>query len=84
MRTTVTIEDSIAVRIEGLRAERHMTFKEAINEILSVGLDAWENRASSSEAPRSWTTPRDLGGTLLPYQASTAEMLAIAEGEDYK
>ncbi|MCD0444475.1 hypothetical protein LO763_12680 [Glycomyces sp. A-F 0318] len=61
-----------------------MTFKEAINEILSLGLDAWDNPGVQTEQKRTWTTPRDLGGQVLPYQASTAEMLALAEGEDYK
>ncbi|WP_199041326.1 hypothetical protein [Glycomyces salinus] len=80
----MTIEDSIAVRIEGLRAERHMTFKEAINQILNLGLDAWDGPGDRAEERSVWTTPMDLGGQVLPYQANTAEMLALAEGEDYK
>ncbi|WP_156926063.1 hypothetical protein [Glycomyces arizonensis] len=61
-----------------------MTFKEAINEILSIGLDAYDGPDRRQEQDRARTIPRDLGGELLPYQASTAEMLALAEGEDHK
>jgi hypothetical protein len=84
MRTTLTIEDSIAVRIEALRAERHMTFKETINHLLSLGLDAWEDPGARTEPQQSWTRPRSFGRQLVPYDASTADMLAILEGEDHK
>jgi hypothetical protein len=38
MRTTVTIDDDIAVRLEKVRRERGLTFKQAINDTLRVGL----------------------------------------------
>jgi hypothetical protein len=38
MRTTVTIEDDIAARLESLRRERGLSFKEALNDTLRAGL----------------------------------------------
>ncbi|MEU6859478.1 hypothetical protein AB0B28_11485 [Glycomyces sp. NPDC046736] len=80
----MTIEDSIAIRIEALQAERHMTFKDTINHLLGLGLDAWENPSPQTEEKRTWTKPRSFGKQLLPYEANTAEMLALLEGEEHK
>ena len=38
MRTTVTLDDDLAIRLERCRAERGMTFKEALNDAVRRGL----------------------------------------------
>jgi hypothetical protein len=44
MRTTVTIDDDIAIRLETLRRERGLTFKEALNQALRAGLTGSRRR----------------------------------------
>jgi hypothetical protein len=39
MRTTITLESDVAVRLERLTRERGITFKEAVNSTLRAGLD---------------------------------------------
>ncbi len=42
MRTTLTLEDDVALRLERLRAATGLSFKEAVNQALRAGLDAQE------------------------------------------
>ncbi|MGH2468036.1 MAG: antitoxin [Candidatus Limnocylindrales bacterium] len=39
MRTTVTLEPDVEVRVKRLMTQRGLTFKAAINEVLRAGLD---------------------------------------------
>ena len=50
MRTTLTIDDDVAARIEMLRAERSQGLKTIINDLLRRGLDA-DERATEPEMP---------------------------------
>ncbi|MGI9112324.1 MAG: ribbon-helix-helix protein, CopG family [Gaiellaceae bacterium] len=56
MRTTVTLDPDLAVRIKELARERGISFKSAINSALRAGLET----ASGSGRPYSEET-RDLG-----------------------
>ena len=38
MRTTVTIDDDVAARLDRIMRERGLTFKEALNQTLRAGL----------------------------------------------
>ena len=58
MRTTLTIDDDIAARIETLRRERGLSYKKAVNTILRDGL---EHRATRPAAKRYRTKSRKLG-----------------------
>ena len=40
MRTTVTLDADVAVRLERERKKRGQTFKDAVNDVLRAGLDA--------------------------------------------
>lgn len=42
MRTTLTIDDDNAVRLERLRKERGVSIKEAVNDAIRTGLDQLE------------------------------------------
>jgi hypothetical protein len=83
MRTTVTIDDDLAVRLERERLEQHKTFKEYLNEVLRAGLAA---RAGAGAAPaeRFHTEPAHLGQRLVGDVHSISELLAIAEGDDHR
>jgi hypothetical protein len=57
MRTTLTLDDDVAVRLERLRREGR-TLKDAVNEALRAGLDALE-RSPVVERDR-YTEPADI------------------------
>jgi plasmid stability protein len=81
MRTTVTIDDDIALRLEQRRADRGQSFKQVINDTLRAGLDAAERGRATDEKRR--TRQFDLGLPTVDLSC-TAEALAYAEGEDFK
>lgn len=58
MRTTLTIDDDVAVRLERLRRTGR-TLKEVVNEALRAGLDALER--PKAHPRKQWTTPVDIG-----------------------
>jgi hypothetical protein len=84
MRTTITLEDDLAVHLERHRAERGMTFKEALNEAVRLGLASLETPSAEAPAAVARTTPLPLGRRLLADVDDVADALAIAEGEDFR
>jgi hypothetical protein len=83
MRTTLTIDDDVAVVIERLRTSRGVSFKQVVNEALRLGLAGLEQGA---ERPRESYRTRavSLGRPRLASLDNIAEALAIAEGEAYR
>jgi hypothetical protein len=78
MRTTLTIEDDIAVELERLRRGRdRRTLKDVINEALRRGLR--EMRAHPERKPFR-TAGHDMGEFL----DNVAEAIAHAERENFK
>ncbi|MGI9303201.1 MAG: ribbon-helix-helix protein, CopG family [Gammaproteobacteria bacterium] len=57
MRTTLTIDDDIAARIEALRRERGLSYKKAVNALLRDGL---EHQTTRTAAKRYRTKPRKI------------------------
>ena len=82
MRTTLTIDDDIAVQLEGLRRARDMGLKELINEALRRGLRDMSARPKKREPFR--TQPIDGVTLLLDNVDNVAEVIAYAEGEAFK
>ena len=83
MRTTLTLDDDIAVQLGRLREERKMSLRDAVNAAMRLGLTLMNNPAAAKK--KSCKTPvfhatRALIGDLT----STADMLAVAEGEDHR
>jgi hypothetical protein len=83
MRTTVTLDDDLAVRLEQRRAERGVTFKEALNEAVRLGLAAEDELGSAGPAALT-TRPLAMGRRLIDDIDSVAEALAVAEGEAFR
>jgi len=83
MRTTITLDDDLAVRLERHRSQHGESFKQALNEAIRAGLNQIE---SSAEAPREVrrTKPLALGRRLAGSIDDIGEVVAIAEGEDYR
>ncbi len=47
MRTTLTLDDDVAVKLRELAHRRRLPFKEVVNSVLRRGLAAQERRAES-------------------------------------
>ena len=80
MRTTLTIEDDIAVELERLQCERDQTLKDVVNEALRRGLR--EMRAPPERKPFR-TAGHDMGKFLVNVD-NVAEAIARAECESFK
>ncbi len=80
MRTTVTLDDDVAKRLERARRERNLTFKEALNEALRAGLPVLD-LTDRSAGETQGTHAMDLGRQLVDID-DVAEALAIAEKDD--
>ena len=80
MRTTLTLDDDVAVRLERLRRNGR-TFKEVVNEVMRVGLDALEN--PPRQARRSYTTPVDLGPLVVDV-TDVSEVLDLLDEEEWR
>ena len=81
MRTTLTLDDDVAVQVERLRRERDASLKEVVNEALRRGLKEMNSRP---KARKRFRTRGFDGATQLMPIDNIAEVLAIAEGDAYK
>jgi len=81
MRTTLTLDDDVARRLERLRRARSMSLKESVNDLLRAGLDAGESPPKHARV----VLPRiDLGGSRIGGVDDVAAALAAAEGESFR
>jgi hypothetical protein len=83
MRTTVSLDDDLAVRLERHRSQHGESFKQAVNEVIRAGLNQLEKNADVVREVRR-TKPLALGRRLAGSIDDVGELLAIAEGEDYR
>jgi hypothetical protein len=81
MRTTLTLEDDVAVQLERLRRARGSTLKDLVNEALRRGLREMVSKPKKRRPFRTRTF--DMGPPLINID-NVAEALAYAEGEAYK
>jgi hypothetical protein len=81
MRTTLTLDDDVAVLIERLKSERRWTLKQIVNQALREGL----RKMDEPVPPQPFRTKTaSLGRCLVGNIDNIAEVLAIAEGEGYR
>ena len=82
MRTTLTLDDDVAIRLAHLQQQGGQTFKDVVNAVLRTGLDLLEAPPSAARPPYHLQPvalhPR------LPNVDNIADILAVAEGEDYR
>lgn len=82
MRTTLTIEEDVAAALERLRKTRNDSMKDLINEALRRGIKEMTGKPKRRE--RFETRSVSLGRPRLANVDNIAEVLAIAEGEDFR
>jgi hypothetical protein len=82
MRTTLTIDDDVAVQLQRLRTSRKRGLKQIVNEALRRGL----KEMSKEQKPHGnyQTRSVSLGRCLIGSIDDVAEVLAIAEGENFR
>lgn len=83
MRTTVTLDDDLAVRLERYRQRFGESFKRALNQALRVGLGQMEGQAEVTHEIRR-TEPLRIGRRIGGSIDNVGEALAVAEGEDFR
>lgn len=82
MRTTLTLENDVAIAIERLRRARNRSLKDIVNQVLREGLKRFEARSETVTPFRTETV--SLGRCLIGDVEDVSEALAIAEGEDFR
>ena len=82
MRTTLTLDDDVAVRLEQERRKRRTSFKAILNDALRTGLDAMQEAARPGRPFR--TQGFDLGPSLIGSLDNIEEVLSRAEGEGHR
>jgi hypothetical protein len=83
VRTTVSLDDDLAIRLEQLRAERGTSFKDVLNDVIRRGLSTLSERQQAGRAPAA-TRPLAMGRRLVEDIDSVSNALAIAEGEAFR
>ena len=81
MRTTLTLDDDVAVQLERLRRARDVSLKELVNEALRRGLRDMNAPLKKAQAFR--TQVFHMGKPLVSLD-NVAEALAYLEGEGFK
>ncbi len=82
MRTTVDLDDDVAVRLEELRKARNTTLRDLINEALRRGLEP--ETSKGRQRKRRFTQPVSAGRCLVPDLDDVDAALRIAEGDWYR
>jgi hypothetical protein len=81
MRTTLTIDDDVAVMLEQFRKKRDASLKDLINEALRRGLRDMATQPKPVVPFR--TRSVDLGRVRIASIDNVAEVLAVTEGESF-
>ncbi len=79
MRTTLTLDDDVAVQLKA--AARDRPFRTVVNEVLRAGLAALAKRGSSRKPYR--TRGFNLGPSLIGSLDNVEEVLSRVEGEHH-
>lgn len=82
MRTTMTLENDVAARLEQVARKRKLPLKTVVNEALRAGLSALEGPARPRRPFR--TQGFDLGPSLVGSLDNIEEVLARVEGERHR
>jgi hypothetical protein len=81
MRTTLTLDDDVLDKAKAVAAKRRMSLRAVVNEALRIGLTEVEKPATHQPYQ---TEPHAMGLRTGYNLDNIQELLAQAEGEDYK
>ena len=81
MRTTLSLDDDVAALLERVRRQTKESFKAVVNQALRQGL---REMAEPAKTRKAYLTPSvSVGRCLQGSIDDVAEVLAVAEGEDF-
>jgi len=83
MRTTLTLDEDVAIRLERLRDERGESLKSVVNDVLRRGLEALDRPDATERSPYR-IHPHAAGRCYLKNLDSLHDALTYGEGEGYK
>jgi hypothetical protein len=81
MRTTLTLDEDVAVLLEKARRAKGLSFKQIVNEALRAGLS---EVAIPGQRRKFKTRHADLGRCLIGGLDDVSEALAAGEGEAFQ
>jgi hypothetical protein len=82
MRTTITLDDDVAAMIQTLQTREGKSFKQMVNDLLRKGL---LSDKGTGESKQQYSTPLlSAGECRFPDLDNVAEVLSVAENEDYR
>jgi hypothetical protein len=81
VRTTLTLDDDNAVRLERLHKERGASLKDVVNEAIRRGLNSMDERPAPREPFRS--AVYDPGKPYIPVD-NIGDVLEVLDEEDFK
>lgn len=79
MRTTVSLDDDVAVQLEAWRSTQNLTFKEAVNSALRIGLT---ELTCPKSRKKFVTQPVDMGRCRFPNLDNVWEVLDEVENRE--
>lgn len=82
MRTTLTIDDDVAVQLERLHHSGKDSLKQIVNHLLREGLKSMNALPEKRKVRR--TRAVRLGRCLVGGVDDVSEAVAVAEGEDFR
>jgi hypothetical protein len=82
MRTTLTLDDDVAVLLERARRAKRLSLKQIVNEALRAGLS--EVAISGQCRHKFKTRDADLGRCLIGSLNDVSEALVAGEGEAFQ
>ena len=83
MRTTLTLEDDVAIRLEDLRKKTGASMKDLVNRALRAGLDELA-KAPANERKPFRTRPMPAGRLLVPSLDDISAVLDLLDEERFK
>jgi hypothetical protein len=83
MRTTLTIDEDVAIRLDELRRTRDVAFRTLVNEALRLGLKHMAAPSGAKKKPFR-TQAFDLGGLKTGSLDNIADVLALTEDETFR
>jgi hypothetical protein len=84
MRTTLTLDDDVAIELQRLQRRRREAFKETVNSVLRAGLSTLAGHKRGEPIGHFHTEPVSLGKPRLKNLDDISEVLAFAEGEEHR
>jgi hypothetical protein len=81
MRTTLALDEDVAVMIKQLQKKEEKPFKQIVNELLRIGL---AQKKAPVKPKKEYSTPElHTGPSRYADLDNIGEILAVAETEDY-